>query len=192
MARRKVDCASGQYYHIYNRGANRGLIFHVDDNYLFLLRRLNEHSTKLGISVIAYCLMPNHFHFLLRQDGEFPISHLMQAVFNSYTKAFNKAFGRTGTLFEGPFEATHVDRNDYLVHLCRYIHRNPLDAGLVSNPSQWPFSNYLEWIGKRNGSLVDQAFVHDFFPDPRSYEIFVMEYTPSQEINSAIKRFSFD
>jgi REP element-mobilizing transposase RayT len=192
MARRKLSFVAGQYYHIYNRGANRERIFRIEDNYIFLLRRLKEHIIKTQISVIAYCLMPNHFHFLFRQDGAVSISQLMQAVFNSYTKAFNKAFDRSGTLFEGPFEAILIDRNDHLIHLCRYIHRNPLDAGLVSHPGQWLYSNYLEWVEERAGTLLDRGFVRDLFPDPKGYERFVLEYIPPKDTDRSVKKLTLE
>jgi len=189
---RKVRFIQGHYYHIYNRGVNHQLIFRTEENYIFLLRRVKKYATRFSISVIAYCLMPNHYHFLLRQDGEHSISAFMQAVFNSYTKAFNKMFNRTGTLFEGPFRAVLVDRNEYLIHLCRYIHRNPMDAGLVEHPAQWPFSNYLEWVGQRKGVLVDRELVQEWFPSPEDYEQFVMEYEPPQKMVEAIARFALE
>ncbi len=192
MARRKVTFAQGHYYHVYNRGVNREPIFRTDDNYVSLLRRVKESVVNFQIGIIAYCLMPNHYHFLLRQDGARPVSDFVQAVFNSYTKAFNRAFNRTGTLFEGPFHATHVDEDVYLVHLCRYIHRNPLEAGLVSHPAEWSFSNYLEWVSQRDGVLVDRAFVRENFPEPGSYERFVMEYIPSHNEAQAVHRLALE
>ena len=189
---RKVKFVQGHYYHIYNRGANRQPIFRTRDNYLFLLRRVKKYGAHFEILVIAYCLMPNHYHFLLRQDGPHPISAFVQAVFNSYTKAFNKMFDRSGTLFEGPFRAIMVAQDEYLVHLCRYIHRNPLEAGLVDHPARWEFSNYREWVGERNGTLVDRALVREWFPSPGEYEQFVMEYTPPAKIEAVMERFRLE
>ena len=153
MPYRKVQFAQGESYHIYNRGVGRQPIFREEENYLFLLRRVKEYASAFNIAVIAYCLMPNHYHFLLRQDDQEPASRLPQRVFNSYTKAFNKRYDRTGTLFEGPYKAIHIDQDRYLLHLCRYIHANPVKHGLVSDLEQWPYSNYLEWIGARSGKL---------------------------------------
>jgi putative transposase len=133
MAKRKGEFLPDHYYHIYNRGANRQPIFFEEDNYLFLLKKVNIFSAKYQMTVIAYCLMPNHFHFLLKQDAEESVSKFMQAVFNSYSKAINLAYHRSGTLFQGPFKSVLIESNEYLLHLCRYIHRNPLDGGLVDN-----------------------------------------------------------
>lgn len=107
--------------------------------------------------------MPNHYHFLLRQLEQDPVGLCVQYMFNSYTKAVNNMYDRSGTLFEGPYRAIHVDEESYLTHLCRYIHRNPIEAGLVEELEVWPWSNYLEWIGKRNGTLYNETFVKTHF-----------------------------
>ncbi len=172
---RKIKFIPGHYYHIYNRGANRQPIFHTDENYRFLLRRVKKYAARFNISIIAYCLMPNHYHFLLRQNGPDTISNFVQAVFNSYTKAFNKMFDRSGTLFEGPFRAVMVDRDEYLLHLCRYIHLNPVKGHLVPTPEAWPYSNYREWIAQRAGALKDDSFIRTWFPTPQTYRQFVSE-----------------
>jgi putative transposase len=80
---------------------------------------------------------------------------LPQFVFNSYTKAYNKAYQHSGTLFEGRFRAKPVQNSIHLLHLCHYIHGNPVKDGLVADPADWQYSNYLDWIGERNGSLLD-------------------------------------
>ncbi|MEA3441478.1 MAG: transposase [Chloroflexota bacterium] len=192
MSRRKVNFVQDHYYHCYNRGANKEPIFRTDDNYIFLLGRIRKYSQKFNISIIAYCLMPNHYHFLLRQDSSLSISDFLQAVFNSYTKAFNKANNRRGTLFEERFKAINIDKDSYLLHLCRYIHRNPLDAGLVIQLDDWQYSNYLEWIGKRNGTLVDCEFVNEQFGTLEEYELFVMDYPPPKEIDQAMGSYYLD
>jgi REP element-mobilizing transposase RayT len=119
MARRKTTFHQGHYYHIFNRGANKELIFRDTDNYRFLLSEVKQYSLMLQVAIIAYCLMPNHYHFLLRQDGEHPVSEFIQRTFNSYTKAFNKKFTRTGTLFESPYKAVPIENETHLLHLCR-------------------------------------------------------------------------
>ena len=188
MARRKVAFVKGGHYHIYNRGANRQPIFRDDENYRFLLGRVKEAAVEQQVSVLTYCLMPNHFHFVLRQDGEHPLSGFVQSVFNSYTKAFNKRYQRSGTLFEGPYRARAVTTEEYLLHLCRYVHRNPLEAGLVVRLSDWPYSNYPEWVDERPGALVDHAFVRSRFPTPEAYAHFVLEYTPPDRLERLVRQ----
>jgi putative transposase len=187
MAHRSIVFLPGNTYHIYNRGANRQAIFRSPENYEFLLRRLRKYATEHQVATLAYCLMPNHYHFLFRQDGEKSISGLMQAIFNSYSKAFNKMYRRTGTLFEGPFKAVAIDRYDLLLHVCRYIHRNPMEAGLVAHPADWKYSNYLEWIGKRTGMETDMEFIHTNYPNPKEYEDFVLDYSPPEKTAKAIR-----
>lgn len=102
MPRRETKFIQGNYYHIYNRGCNREDIFRSEENYLFLLRRLKEYFKPELVRVITYCLMPNHYHFFLRQETDIPLSKLFQELFNSYSKAFNKMYQRHGTLFDLP------------------------------------------------------------------------------------------
>lgn len=179
MSRKIPEFQSGHYYHIYNRGADRKPIFFEKENYTFLLRRIKKYIQRFSISMIAYCLMPNHYHFLVRQDADKKAGKCNQYLFNSYTKAINKRYERSGTLFEGPYRAIHVDDESYLIHLCRYIHRNPLEAKLEEKPGEWPYSNYLEWIGRRAGTLVEAQFVKQYFPASQEYIRFFHRADPS-------------
>ena len=182
MSRRQVEFAIGEYYHIYNRGSNRQHIFREHENYSFLLRLLKMYALKLDVAVIAYCLMPNHYHLLVRQEGATAARLLPQYVFNSYAKAFNRRYGRSGTLFEGPFKAIHIDRQEHLIHLCRYMHGNPVKDGMVATPEQWPYSNYLEWIGERAGTLFEPEFVKQNFVTGAEYRRFVYAYLEDADV----------
>jgi len=155
-------------------------IFRYGENYEYVLRLVKEEIGKLCLTLIAYCLLPNHYHWLVRQDGEPAAGQLPQNVFNRYSKAFNNTYNHTGTLFEARFKAIPVTTDEYLRHLCRYIHGNPVVAGVAAAPELWPYSNYLEWIGKRKGTLVDRAFIETFFPAPGQYESFVYAYLHGQ------------
>ena len=176
MPRRAIEFVQGGYYHIYNRGAGQHAIFREEENYRYLLRLLKQVAQECEVTVIAYCLLPNHYHWLVRQDGETPAGKVPTWVFCSYTRAFNKAYGRSGTLFEGRFKAKQVTDDAYLKHLCRYIHANPVRHGLADAVELWPYSNYLEWVNKRPGKLVDRNFVRRFFPEPSAYEQYVRAY----------------
>ena len=90
MAKRYVKFFEGRCYHIYNRGCNKDKIFYEEENYLYLLKKVKVYSSELDITVAAYCLMLNHFHFLLRQDSNQPINEFVKLIFNSYTKAINE------------------------------------------------------------------------------------------------------
>ena len=186
MRPRRPDYLPHHYYHIYNRGASQGNIFCEKDNYIFVLRKMKKYTQSLDLTLIAYCLMPTHYHFLTRQDGEHPAGLLPQRVFNSYTKAYNKQYDRSGTLFQGPYQVIHVDEQTYLLHLCRYIHANPVKDGLVSELEGWPYSNYLEWVGLRAGTLVDRDFIRGHFSRPDSYRAFVLDYLEERKLPQAL------
>ena len=184
--------AQGHYYHIYNRGAGRGILFFNPQNYLYCLGLIKRQSQRYGISIIAYCLMPNHYHFLLRQETDVSISKFINVLFNAYVQAVNRQQNRSGTLFEGRFRHVCIDREEYLVHLCRYIHLNPVKAGLVESPEVWPYSSYLEWIGQRSGTLKDEDFIRGRFPTPESYQRFVADYQDEGRVSKSIKRYIWD
>jgi len=189
------------YYHIYNRGNNREAIFFDSDNYLYFLKKIKEYLVPVA-DILVYCLMPTHYHVLVRvrepQTSEIsdaknhqvlPVSNAMMKLSVSYTKAINKRFQRVGVLFQGQFQARPVLSSSYLLNLCRYIHGNPVKDGLVTDPSSWPYSNYLEWIGERNGKLVDQEFVKDNFNDPAEYRAFVLEYLRTRQLPDDVRLY---
>jgi len=182
---------AGQYYHVYNRGCNRERIFADDDNYAFLLQRARSFLPDYPLSVIAYCLMPNHYHFLLRPDEDGALPRFVQRLFNSYAQAFNRQQGRSGTLFEARAKSVLVDTDEYVLHLCRYIHLNPVRAGLVAHPGEWPYSSYLEWVEQRDGTLVDRSFVRQYFPTAADFQAFVMSEV-DQSLEQKLKAYYLD
>jgi REP element-mobilizing transposase RayT len=182
---------SGQYYHIYNRGVEKRDIFVCDENYRFLLRRIRELLPNYPVTFIAYCLMPNHYHFLVRAEKDGGVGPFLQRLFNSYTQAFNRQEKRSGTLFESRAKSVLIDRNSYLFHIARYIHLNPVRAGLTQRPEDWAYSNYLEFIGLRKGSLYESAFVREQFGTPDEYRKFVEDAIPD-EIERRLEKYKLD
>jgi REP element-mobilizing transposase RayT len=176
MAARDVQFVQGRYYHIFNRGAHQASICLDEEDFQDIVRRIKEYAAKFSIAIIAYCLMPNHYHWLVRQDGVVEARMLPQRVFNGYAKRFNNRHHQSGTLFEGPFRAKLVDQALYLRHLPRYIHANPVKDGFATSLELWPYSNYAEWIGTRNGTLVDHEFIATFFPSRAAYRQSVIDY----------------
>jgi len=179
-------------YHIYNHGCNKDNIFFSDDNYLYLLEKLKEEKDKYEIEIIAYCLMPNHYHFLIQQKSDKTISSFIQKIFNGYVQAINKQQNRSGTLFEGRSKSILIDDEIYLTHLIRYIHINPVTAGLVTKPEQWQFSNYLEWIGKRKDSLFSKDTFNDLFDSYEHYQIFVEEHIKDLKVINGMEKYLFE
>jgi REP element-mobilizing transposase RayT len=170
---RKVPVTAGNTYHLYNRGVNYGDIFFTRANWIFFLRRLREYCLPECGDVIAYCLMPNHYHLIVAVHGdEFGLA-VMQPLTVSYTKAINNQEGRVGAIFQGPFKARLVTSDGDLVHLSRYIHLNPVAAGLVACPEDWEFSSFREYVGLRPGTLPKPEAVLRHFASPAAYAEFV-------------------
>ena len=176
----------GGYYHFYNRGAHRVSIFREPENYVFVLQKLKQYCRELTLTPIAYCLLPNHYHFLIRQDGEQASGLLPQRIFNSYSKAYNKRYEHSGTLFESQYKVITVHTESYILNVCRYIHANPVKHGIVNDLREWPYSNYLEWIGERTGTLVDRDFIRLYYPTPEAYRETIQVYLQQREQLAAL------
>jgi REP element-mobilizing transposase RayT len=140
-----------QRNHLYNRGHNREQIFFEAINYVFFLRRTRKYLITVT-QILAYYLMPSHYHFLIKvkrnktsevsETSEvLDISRAMMRLIVSYTKSINARYDRVGTLFQGAFQANHVEDENYLVSILAYIHLNPVTAGLVKRPEFWEFNN---------------------------------------------------
>ena len=182
---------SGHYYHIYNRGAHKKRIFFERTNYLHLISLFKQNSSRYKVIIVSYCLMPNHYHLIVRQEDGGNIGNFLRTTFNAYTQAINKRYNHSGTLFQGQCKSKHLNTNEHCLQAIRYIHRNPLSAFLVSSLREWEFSNYLDWIGLRQGTLADFALRDGVFKTPRDYEKFVEKYIAEEE-RTKIEKFLFD
>ncbi len=167
---------AGQYYHIYNRGINRQPIFFCDENWGFFIKRLREYCSPEFIDMVAYCLMPTHYHLMVYLKTDELSSKIMQPFTISYTKAVNRQQERTGPVFEGRFKALLIDKDEYLLHLSRYIHLNPVIAGRVEYPAEWMFSSYRDYIGLRQGTFPKTDFILSQFSSRQMYAKFVESY----------------
>ena len=170
------------FYHIYNRGCNREPIFLCENDYDLLISKIKETISKSGINIIAYCLMPNHYHFLVQQLTDEPVSSWTKFLFNSYVQIINNRENRKGTLFEGKVQSRVISNNKYLIHIIQYIHYNPVAAKLVESPEDWKYSNYLEFIGKRKSSLFDEKFFFEHFQSFEEYENLMKDYQMNKEM----------
>jgi REP element-mobilizing transposase RayT len=172
MPRPQRHLVPGEYYHLYNRGNNRQNIFFERENYLYFLKQFRHVVAEETVHVVAYCLMPNHYHLLvyLREDG---LSKAMQRFTMSYTNAMNRRYGRCGSLFQGRFQTIHVDSDAYLLQLTRYIHLNPVRACLVQRPEEWEFSSYCDYVELRRGTLPQMGGVLKLVGSAEGYRRFV-------------------
>ncbi len=143
MPRRPRADTGGYVYHVLNRGVARATLFHKDGDYAAFERVLRQAKDKLPVPILAYCLMPNHFHLVLwpRQDGE--LSDFLHWLTLTHTMRWHAHYhsGGTGPLYQGRFKSFPIQEDAHLLTVCRYVERNPLRAGLVTRAEQWPWSS---------------------------------------------------
>jgi putative transposase len=159
-----------QYYHIYNRGNSGEPLFREARNYQYFLKLYAKYIEPMA-ETYAYCLLNNHFHFLVRIK-EWPPSPPGRAFanpFSTYTKAFNKAYERTGSLFENPFRRRQVDSDRYFSALVVYIHRNPQKHGFIDDFRQWPYSSYRAILSNQE-TRIQRADVLAWFDGPAGFQ----------------------
>jgi REP element-mobilizing transposase RayT len=182
----------GNYYHIFNRGCNKEKIFFCSENYEYLIKRMKKNHKEYFVNIIAFCLMPNHFHFLLQQKSNIPLSDWLRVLFSGYTLAVNKQQNRIGTLFEGKPKKRLINKEEYLQHLIYYIHFNPVKAGLVSSPEKWEFSNYLEYINKRDDYPFDKLLINEYFGSKEKYKIYAENYYLDERTGKQLEKYLID
>jgi len=187
---RRLIFEIGSYYHIYNRGANKNTIFNNQEEYLYFLRKVKQYLK--GLDVVCYCLMPNHYHMVVRPFSEGALSSFILRLSTSYTQAMNRKYGRSGVLFQGTFKAKHIDNQGGMLHVCRYIHLNPCIAGLSSHPDEWLYSNWHEFTGRRNGSLCSVLFLQILSDLKFDYRAFVLEYLNDYKQDDLVQPYIFD
>lgn len=152
------------YHHLYNRGANKNVIFFENENYHYFLKRLNFYKDRYKIEILSYCLMPNHFHLFVKQEtNQFSISNFISALLNSYVKSINKRYNRSGTLFESKTKSKIITDEHYFIWIVKYILENPVKAKLVNKLIDWEFSNAKDLLKLRNGTLTNVENVISFF-----------------------------
>lgn len=176
MPYRNIQDIKDNFYHIYNRGNNYQKIFFDEKNYDFFLTKL-LFLFDGKISLIAFCLMPNHYHLLIKIIENYNLSKIMQRFSTSYTKSINKAYNRVGHLFQGRYKIKYIPNNEYLLHLSRYIHLNPVRANLVRKPENWRFSSYNDYLKEKGRYNLEKDIILDQIND---YAGFVKSYQENQ------------
>ncbi len=183
----------GEFYHVYNRAVGGGQLFLSDENCRFFMQQYTKYLTPVA-ETYAYALLGNHFHFLIRIRDEFraaqpalsnfgsltklqePVaaaqdmtpSGQFKRLFQSYSLAFNKQQGRTGTLFETPFKRAHVQSQQYLVQLVYYIHANPQAHGLTEDFRDWRWSSFRA-IASDGDTQLERMTVLSWFGDRENF-----------------------
>jgi putative transposase len=154
MARLPRLTVAGYPHHIIQRGNNRQAIFTGTGDYEALLGLLHESAHRFKVALHAYVLMSNHFHVLATPESVEAIPQMMQAVGRSYVRYFNQRQARTGTLWEGRYKSTLIQAERYLLACMAYIDLNPVRAGLVADPADYPWSSHRHYIGRAVDRLV--------------------------------------
>lgn len=196
MPYRKIPLVNDEVYHIFNRGVAKLPIFEGRRDYNRFLNTFyyyqfqeprprfsqikrfkvqNFENNQRIIEVLCYCLMPNHFHFMIKQLKKNGISQFMSKLSNSYTKYFNTIHGRVGPLLQGQFKAVRVESDEQLIHLSRYIHLNPTTSFLVKDLKDHNWSSYLNYINSLDDKLCSKTLLLSMFKSPQTYEQFVLD-----------------
>lgn len=222
----KIPIENG-YYHIYNRGANKQKIFDSSQDYSVLLNYLKEALSPIPklqevkkfeieingitflkpkrvpknfhgeIDLIAYALMPNHFHFLIKQNKSESMEAFMRSVATRYSMYFNKVHDRAGSLFQGIYKAVSIENENHLLHLSRYIHLNPKET---FNNLASIYSSYANYIGIKNSNWLNPHPVLDYFNQPtnlnfkkfNNYKKFVEDYSINSQSNNILRDLTLE
>lgn len=194
---------AGAYYHIYNRGVEKRLIFLDDQDYKTFLSYLKFYLTdpdlqgdssqvaispskklknyQKEINLLCYCLMPNHFHLLIHQNSETAINYFMRSLSTKYVRYFNTRYKRVGHLFQDTYKAVKIEAENQWVHLSKYIHRNPQEIlACEETPrrlSEYKYSSYPNYLGQFHQSWVHPEEILANFDSNsnNSYQNFVEE-----------------
>lgn len=214
MSIRKINFANGEFYHIYNRGTDKRIIFSDEDDLNRFIQSIqefnkidpigsiyqhcrswNQSQVQFGskasksdkknkkedvlVNIVAYCLNPNHYHFILEQVSEKGIEKFMQRLGTGYSKYFNNKNERSGSLFEGKFKAIHIDSNEYFLHVSVYVNLNDRVHGFGSKASKYHGKNVVksrssfdEYRGNAREGLCEKKSILGQFKNKKEYETF--------------------
>ena len=152
----------GAIYHVTSRGDRREPIFEDDEDRRTFLAVVAQATERFDATVLAYCLMDNHYHFVIHTRRA-NLSRLMQQLNGVYTQAYNRRHGKVGHLLQGRFKGILVDENAYMLEVCRYVDLNPVRARMVRDPGKWPWSSYGAHTGQvPSPAWLDSAAVHGY------------------------------
>jgi len=147
-------------YHVMLRGINKQRIFEGAEDYIKFLEVLGECKQISGFSLYAYCLMSNHIHLLIKEGPE-PLKQIFKRIGARYVYWYNWKYKRNGHLFQDRFKSEPVYDDRYLLTVARYIHQNPVKAGICDDISQYPYSSYKHYIQSEGSRLIDIDFILD-------------------------------
>lgn len=216
---RKISFSIDEYYHIYNRGTDKRIIFTNQSDYNRFIKileicnsveRIEVRNFLYGgptsvkkvkeelVDIGAYVLMPNHFHILVREKTDGGISKFMKKLLTAYSMYFNKKYQRTGSLFEGRFQAKHADTDEYLKYLFAYIHLNPVkivdpewkENGISDIEKakkylmDYKYSSYLDYMGqnREESVILNKSTFPEYFSEFKDFDNFINTYLEYKSI----------
>lgn len=224
MPARYLPLVTGHIYHVVNRGTGLIPIFNNARDYKRFISLANYYRNRevpirfsklltlshderkkilketlaeknFWVEIIAYCLMPNHYHFLLKQKQDNGIQNFIRLTTNSYSKYFNIKNGRKGTLFEGRFGAVLIQSEEQLLHTSRYIHLNPYSSFLVKNAKDifnYQYSSLPEYLEKTSNGICKTGSILSHFSTREKYKKFLLDQADYQRSLEKIKHLSLD
>ena len=191
MSSVRIPLEAGGYYHIFNHAIGSENVFREDENYFFFLRKVSSRITAFA-DVLAYCLMPNHFHLLIKIKDKKELVKLWEnklmrrkeksklavltinelldnimttefgTLFNSYVQAYNKKYFRQGALLKESFQRKRIDNGDYLLKVVCYIHNNPVEHHFTEKPGDWKYSSYNAILSDGKTNILREEVIELF------------------------------
>jgi putative transposase len=213
MPYRTTPLVNDQVYHIFNRGVAKMPLFSDKRDYTRFLAtiyyyqfqgpkpqfsQLNRfkdfkfENNKKIVEILGYCLMSNHYHFLVKQLQDNGISEFINKISNSYTKFFNTKHNRVGPLLQGQFKAVRIGDDNQLVHVSRYIHLNPVSGFLTKDLNEYVWSSYLSYIGFHTDRIVSRELILSMFQTEQKYEQFVLDQVDYSQSLVLVKHLLID
>jgi putative transposase len=144
-------------YHLINRGNGRQEVFHKDKDYSAFVELLKEAKSRYPVKIFGYCLMPNHFHMVVKPERGEELSKWMQWIMTSHVRRYHKHYGSSGHIWQGRYKSFLIQEDVYLLMVLRYIEGNPVRAGLVNSAKEWTWSSHRERLEERGRILLDDV-----------------------------------
>ncbi len=157
MPRISRGLVDSSVYHVINRGNGGQVVFRKGKDYEAFIDIMEEARGNYSVKVFAYCLMPNHFHMVLRPDRGEHLSKMMQWVMTSHVRRYHRHYGSSGHIWQGRYKSFLIQEDSHLLTVLRYVESNALRAGLVNSAKDWLWSSYLESTGKRPRLMIDEV-----------------------------------
>ena len=174
MARVARKKSKSGVYHVILRGINKQTVFYDDEDREVFLNRIKLAKDKMDFELYAFCFMSNHIHLLMR-ERESKLGAIMRKTLSSYVFWYNSKYERVGNLFQDRFTSEPVEDDTYLLCAVRYIHQNPMQAGMVTKPAEYEWSSYSAYLGNKK-SIIDKKLVLDILQGEEQYKTFMEEY----------------